>query len=383
MINEIYLHIGSHKTGTSSIQGFLKRHTEALHRNEGLLYYSPKPWPLATVPGTTDFSVRLAGLNALGKIDAEKLVISHENFSWLTSAEDIRSLQIKLRKFCKRPRVLVYLRRQDMLAISQKQEGTKSPDNSVAYGHEIAALPSKLTESARLYLDFETKINKWADAFGKDNVVIRLFEKGGLHEDDSISDFLKCLGVDPQAKYARPPRINESISLSKQIFLHQTREFFAEKSPEKMHLVRAVRNLKLPETEKLLPSRDEALAFYEPFRESNRRLNQKYRISANPCLFSDDFSFYPEVSNARPMDERELNEMYAKAIRTLSMEIDAFKKEEPTLRKNAVMLRDLALATEAENPAAALVLMRKAHEFFPEGQLILRKIAEYESAAGS
>lgn len=381
MINEIFLHIGTHKTGTSSIQGFLRRHAEALHLNEGLLYYSPKPWPLVAVPGTADFSVRLGGLNALGKIDADKMVISHENFSWLNSAEDIKSLHGKLRKFCKRPRVLVYLRRQDMLAISQKQEGTKSPDNSVAYGHEISALPSTLTESAKLYLDFETRINKWADAFGRENVMIRLFQPGGLHEDDSISDFLKCVGINPHAKYGRPPRINESITLSKQIFLHQTREYFPEKSPEKLHLVRAVRNLKLPETEKLLPSRDEARAFYEPFREANRRLNAKFKVSANPYLFSDDFSVYPEVSNVRPMDVRELNGMYAKAIQFLAAEIDAFKKEEPTSRKNAMLLRDLALEIEAENPAAALVLMRKAHEFYPEGQLIARKIAEYENPA--
>ena len=383
MINEIFLHIGSHKTGTSSIQGFLRRHREALHRNEGLLYYSPKPWPLIPVPGTADFTLRLRGLNALGCIDVERMVISHENFSWLSNAEDIRSLQVKLRKFCKRPRVLVYLRRQDMLAISQKQEGTRSPDNSVSYGHDISALPSSLTGSARLYLDFETKINKWADAFGQENVLIRVFEKGALHEDDSVSDFLKCMGVDPQAKYARPPRINESITRSKQIFLHQTREYFPEKSPEKMHLVRAVTKLTLPEDEKLLPSREEALAFYKQFREANRRLNEKFHISANPYLFSDDFSFYPEISNARPMDERDLHEMYAKVIQSMATEIDAFKKEEPSARKNATMLRDLALGMEAENPAAALALMRKAHEFFPEGQLISRKIAEHENQAGS
>lgn len=157
MTNNIYLHIGAHKTGTSSIQHFLRENANKLLREAGILYFTPKVWPITLKNGKPDIALNLDAFDELECVTANTIVISHENYSWISSKEDLKKLAEKLQKYAKNVFIVIYLRRQDLLAISQKQEGTKWIDNSVAYGHEPAALPTQLTTYAKFYLDFENK----------------------------------------------------------------------------------------------------------------------------------------------------------------------------------------------------------------------------------
>ena len=43
-----------------------------------------------------------------------------------------------------------------------------------------------------------------------------------------------------------------------------------------------------------MPSQAEARAFLEPFRQGNRRLNGRFKLSGLPDLFDDDFADYPQ-----------------------------------------------------------------------------------------
>lgn len=52
---KVFLHIGSHKTGTSAIYQFLKKNQSAIKNNSDFLFYEPSPWPLKMERNQTKF----------------------------------------------------------------------------------------------------------------------------------------------------------------------------------------------------------------------------------------------------------------------------------------------------------------------------------------
>jgi len=378
MLETIYLHIGSHKTGTSSIQCFLEKNRESLIENYSLTYYKPDIWPLKFIGGKPDINLQLDGFDSLKQVQTNFAIISHENYSWLTSIEDIARLYTKLSMYAKSIKIILYLRRQDSLAISQKQEGTKWMDNSIAFGHNISALPVELNSYASMYLDFYTKVNKWAECFGKENMIIRLFEPNYLLNYDVVDDFLSVLNVFNGEKFINIGKVNESISKIKQVFLHQTRWAFPEDSSGKELLVKRVLRMKLEgDNQKLLPSRADALQFYEQFIDGNIKLNDKYRLSDAEYLFSNDFKMYPEETTEEPLSTDQVIKIFSNIIKDFAEEIKEQDDYQKNSEKIAFWLRDVAKNVEESDLELALKLMMKAKSLKGNGPYINRKIEEY------
>ena len=375
MIKKLFLHIGSHKTGTSAIQRFLRINNNLLN-DKSISYFKPDPWPIPfkkEIGPVVDLD--LSGFEALKNIESNTVVLSHENYSWITSEGDLKLLANTLSKFAEEVKIILYIRRQDSLAISQKQEGTKWFDNSIAYGHEPSAFPSTLTKYASDYLNFYEKVNKWENAFGRENMIVRIFSTETLINGDAVEDFCNIIGIKDLSSYNQVGRVNESIYLNQQLFLHLTRPYFPENSYKKDILVKSALKFSLDNKEKLMPSRKEAEKFYNPFKDSNYRLNKKYHLSANKYIFSDDFSMYPYQSNSK-----ELSSKYVSSI--FSLVIDDILDTSIDRNKVAFLLRDLAIEFEEENINHSLILMKKAEEFKPDGTLIKRKIKEYMKIIG-
>jgi len=381
VLDTIYLHIGSHKTGTSSIQSFLRNNVDILIKKYDLTYYTPAIWPLKFIERKPDVDLRLDGFNSLKGIKTNRVIISHENYSWLSNAEDLKALHNKLMNYAESVKIIVYLRRQDSLAISQKQEGTKWLDNSVAYGHEISALPTKLTSYASHYLDFYSRVEKWASAFGEENIIIKLFQTDTLLNGDVVDDFLNVLNISAKDNgFKSVGRVNESLSKSKQVFLHQTRPYFLDGSSEKKLLVEKILKLQLAgEKEKLLPSRIMAKRFYEQFKDGNRRLNKKYKISEYDDLFADDFNMYStNLCVEKPLSTNEIIELFSYVLKDISEEIQEQESYNNDPRSIAYWLRDIALSIEDENVMLAMKIMLKARKLNPKGKFINQKINEYK-----
>lgn len=372
MIDNLYLHVGSHKTGTSAIQKFLDLNSSHLKEKFSLEYFKPNPWPIPfkkdKVPSV---SVNTEGFFRLEDSECSSVVVSHENYSWITSKKDIEKIYSSLKKVAKNVYVVIYVRRQDRLAISQKQEGTKWLDNSVAYGHELSALPSKLSYHAKKYLDFNNKIKLWEEVFGQNNMVVRVFDTCYLKEGDAVKDFLEILGVSDISELKPVGRVNESISIDQQLILHQTRPYFPEGSLKKDLFVKFVLGEKRSRNDKLLPSKEEAEKFYARFKEGNKELNDRYCLTQNPFLFDDDFSFYPKVDNSYCPSQEFLIERFSGFVdHILESRVD--KKEV------SHKLRDLALRVEGDSLEAALEIMEMASEMNSEGPFIKKKIRQYK-----
>ncbi len=63
------------------------------------------------------------------------------------------------------------------------------------YGHSTRAIPHYEAKHD-LYLDYHKRLGMWADAFGDENLVIKVFDRKKLLNSDAVADFFDVIGVD-------------------------------------------------------------------------------------------------------------------------------------------------------------------------------------------
>ena len=149
MAKNIFLHIGIHKTGTTSIQKFLWDNYESL-LSEGFLY--PKeiavdyahhkiPWSLAerfkqnsiAKKATLNFNLVLKLKTILESNKAENIIFSSENFCFFTP-DEIKNLFLMLKDH--NVQILLYVRSQDRLIESeyiQRVDQSECPEKRSFY----------------------------------------------------------------------------------------------------------------------------------------------------------------------------------------------------------------------------------------------------------
>jgi len=205
----LYLHIGLHKTGTSTIQKFLGNNRSRLGEL-GLIVPGPGDrenlhHEIALQAGIkTDLTTaRKKFKNAIRKLaqSGDKYVISSEVFS----KRDRIHIEVldELKNFFSTIKVIAYLRRGDAMLES-------------AYNQIVKTTPlSRLFSEGKWYnLNYTEILAPLVQIFGKDNMVVRPFEQSQLKNNSIISDFLACIGVDPLESFLIPDnRINKSLTL--------------------------------------------------------------------------------------------------------------------------------------------------------------------------
>lgn len=195
----IYLHIGRHKTGTSSIQHFISNHPEVLnelklhypetgrkgiahHKLADLFSYQSNKTPEARL-ATEQSATTKALLNEI-ESQPNDVLISSEGFQNSDPYLIKKALQgYKLR-------VLVYIRNQiDYLASSYAQRvwATRYSGSMDDYYNRVFSVD---------YLHF---LNNWDDASGGE-IHARKFSRDTLCENDIVTDFfVEMLGANTQS----------------------------------------------------------------------------------------------------------------------------------------------------------------------------------------
>ncbi len=294
---ELILHIGSHKTGTSSIQHFLAAQREALAR-EDVAYLLPdrdgrhSAFNLIRTSGELEgFRARVhrARADRLLQPRATRNIVSTEMFFWLSDPEEVATLAELIRPRFDRITVLAYLRRQDLLAVSHRNQVMTGSPAQQFYGLRTHPLP-EYRPHLHSYFDYATKLlDLWGGAFGRDNLLVVPFEPANLAGGDVVADFTARLGVNltPDKKVRR----NSSDGLE--------RLFVGLKLAE-MGLLDDLRRHVFPRLHnggKVLPTRAEAEAFLAPFLPSNARLAAEIRTDGRPFSFPDSMEMYPETAS--------------------------------------------------------------------------------------
>ena len=313
------IHIGTEKTGTSSIQKFLADSRESLRADgvvypkcaglrggsqwEFVAYAHSRPWAMdfgkrlrITAEGAHDifrksfFEELLEEFNAV--VNKDLLIISSEHFhSCLGEVVEIERLKILLEPWCSEIRILMYLRRQDRLAVSYYSTKLKGGDaNPVLF-------PNLKAVEALRYFDYLDLYKKWALVFGSANIDVRLFESAELIGGDLLLDFCSSIGIEPRGA-ASVPRLNPSLSRDGLDFaLALNRQLAKTKGPaaEKQHteIIEFISREYSGHGD--VTGRDEAIDFVERFSTSNDLLRRVAFPQRVEPLFDSDFSSYPET----------------------------------------------------------------------------------------
>lgn len=185
MHKNLFIHIGTHKTGTSAIQDFLRLNRKPLSRH-GVLYpqksrrdyYASKDGEVFVPPEKFKNYRRLI---RLARRRDRHIIVSSETFSLIRDVRPIRQALGDIR-----PTIICYLRRQDNFIQSFYNQAVK---NEAEY-RSIAAYEPPTT------LDYDALLDRWAVVFGRENVKVRPYEKDAFKNGDLVTDFLSLVGLD-------------------------------------------------------------------------------------------------------------------------------------------------------------------------------------------
>lgn len=195
-MKELLLHIGPHKTGTSTIQRFIHENRPQL-RDAGVLVLNPSRNSAANAvrKGHLD-----SLLNAAAKADCDRVLLSGEGLS-IFEGPSIAHLRNATKSF--NARVIFYYRRQDKWLYSFWNQWVKVGRTKLDF-REWAAERIGSPEGSQLAM-----LDRWSEGFGKEAIIFRNFES--LKDGDLVADFLDAIGLNHVEGFRPVERLNESI----------------------------------------------------------------------------------------------------------------------------------------------------------------------------
>lgn len=308
------IHVGTEKTGTTSIQ-------ESLYRNRSHLSESGIMFPrsfgeknhvkLAICASRENRRVpffervlRSSGLTQeayerkyiekfrqeCASTDCSTVVISNEHIQGqLHSLESKKRLRSIFEEIFEEIEILIYLRRQDELAVSLFTTRILAGDTNFE-----RILPVKI-DRGNFRFNYLNSIQGFIDVFGLDNVKVRLYSQREFFKSDLISDFYNAIGYSDFEKLESVPRENSSLNHVSQEYLALFNEAVprfidGRLNPEYGNIQEVLRK-NFSGTGRL-PSKAEAIDFYSKFKDDNERIREIF-FPERATLFQEDFSKYP------------------------------------------------------------------------------------------
>ncbi|ENY5691430.1 hypothetical protein ACFZKI_000748 [Campylobacter lari] len=227
-----YVHIGAGKTGTTSIQKFLKLNYELLLK-KGFLYsrntnWADQHWELvhvvqeytSKVPEGTNkeyINVLSKKIEYFNKIRNEvkfnqnkRFIFSSEGISWTFSTDyQIKSLHKLLKDIgFDLVYIIVYLRNQGDMLVSLSSQNVKDD-----HAGGLSYLLNPEEHYLRHMLDYKIICKKYGNVFGRENIIVRLFDKNEFYQGDLLKDFIHSIGLEWDDEFQIPRKENESLDL--------------------------------------------------------------------------------------------------------------------------------------------------------------------------
>lgn len=345
-----YLHIGSEKTGTTSLQEFLKTNRKKLLEQGFFVPEAMGPSEHVDLVclfanSAKKFSRRnRLGLTSLESVEEHKtalsskikkemrnnansthsLVISTERlFTIINEQEEIISLKNFIFQFCEKVEVIAYIRPQHEFALSIYSTALKGGRS------QSSCFPKtdKKQQQPRAYY-YDQVLDFWRGNFPESTITIRKFQKSELTNGDTIQDFAKILNID--SSILTPPRVhNKSLSANAQIFLKRFNQYIPKYNSSEASLIRGNINIILEKNfpgTGTLPSRAEALAFYSQFSQSNENTRANW-FPSDHTLFEVSFDKFPEEKEEKKLSIDECFEIFAKIYQVNIIEIKKLQRK--------------------------------------------------------
>lgn len=312
----VFLHIGLPKTGTTAIQNFLRANDAALarhgicfpdlgfrypnvlaNRNAHVLiasYDTARNAASFAPPG--EYYTALDRLAVLAN-EYDKILITDE-LIWRicnqhkdflpTVKQDLASRGMALK-------VIVYLRRQDEFIQSRYRQRIKTGETFSFYEFLDTLRQNSYP------LDFYDSVSNISDVVGKDNLIIRIYEKQQYKgaERTLCSDFLDIFGLSIADGFMeKEKRANHSLC-GTYLEIRRTLNYLPQSVKETPILAKSIRNMQEAELfaqntpKQTLFRSDDQKSFFEQFSESNSRLAREYLGRSDGILFYEPLKELP------------------------------------------------------------------------------------------
>lgn len=371
-MKKLILHIGNHKTGTTTIQWWLFENKKRFEEYGISCFFDSSSDKIKknsmnyfdhSQVSTYGVKIKSGLVQALKLNPKEKILMSSEAFSWIFEKKELQKFKKELENYFNDIKIVVYIRRQDRQAISHYQQGCRAYGvEGKFYSGNFTALPI-IDHNAIKYLDYDKRLSIWGDVFGDENIDIRVFDRTLLKNGDIVSDFAEYLRVD-DSLMTKPKEKNISLGFEETKVNHLMREAGLSEKRLFNNLV----NQEVESSYKMLPSKKEAKEFYETFLLSNRRLNKRFKVNKNINIFDDNFNLYPDISKQH-WTEDSANKVFSTIFSIANMVSDDCLSGILN-RKTVDFLRDTALEYKDKDINLAYELMLLASIARPKGTFI-------------
>ncbi|NCU31533.1 MAG: hypothetical protein EOM23_01045 [Candidatus Moranbacteria bacterium] len=201
----IYIHLGTYKTGTTFIQNALYNN----FNNKNKSIYYPKTGLYGTAhhylsswefPRWTNGVTHLKFykkwdqfLNEILQVESSHIVISSEIFSSLT-LEQVKIIKNILNGYPLR--AIIYLRRQDQYISSLAAQLIKGCNGDFEHYTDLNTAINIISSSPRM--DYENMLENWANVIGVKNLIVRPYERSQFMRGDILTDFFyHLMGIFP------------------------------------------------------------------------------------------------------------------------------------------------------------------------------------------
>ncbi|ENT7247980.1 hypothetical protein ACE644_001120 [Campylobacter lari] len=336
-----YVHIGTMKTGTSSIQNFLYLNRSLLQKqnyyypisikNIGRLNdHNPFAHKFNTLLNKTDdlkiFSREFKNLNNEIKMcNCDKIIISMENVQWLlNSQQKIKYFYDFLIYIFDNIKIIVYLRDVAELFISMCSQAIKD-DSHLDY-HFLYPYQNK---KSKILSDYKQTLQWWGEIFGKENLIVRLFNKNEFYRGDLLKDFIYSVDLKWDEKFQIPIKENETLDLigfellsrvnRLKPFMFKSRYFDIVE-----YFDRNCTNVKQYSHLKFQPPKEIMQSYINYFEESNEWVRQEFFPHKERLFPKKDLSNYKEnyeLKEMKPEYWDKIAEFIADIIKTKNQSI--------------------------------------------------------------
>ncbi len=221
------------------------------------------------------------------------LIFSSELLASRRTPEALAQLKALLDRFCDGYRIVCYMRRQDQQLVSRY--------STLIRGRRTASDP---LDSGADGLDYAEILEAWEDVFGFAAIAPRIFERGELHGDDVVVDFLTSIGARHHQPDGAEPERNASLVPAAQELLRLLNEDDRLSQPQMVQVRRSAMqgfvNQRFAGPGRL-PSRAAAIEHFAAYQASNEAVRRRW-FPERQALFSDDFSRYAEAATPAPSE---------------------------------------------------------------------------------
>ena len=297
-MKHIYFHVGMPKTGSTSLQEFLWTNKNTLEE-AGVGFFTPKDGAWRELRANAEFllkgyEIRLPEFAEYAK-EYDTLILTEE-LLWFYAIENPylwKKVYAIINSCIKEDFIIypvVYLRRQDEWILSWWKERVNGLHPYLGSFREMLEEQKKIGG-----LDYSKQLNELTSVFGKDHIIVRIYDRELMTHGDICIDFMDALGLPWNDGYRLGHESNPSLTLDAANAMHLINSGAVPyDSPDKLRLslrsAATIYSMMFPEKERthMLDARElaELMSFCE---DSNRMVSEDF-LEGVP-LFSD--KIYP------------------------------------------------------------------------------------------